>query len=172
MTRIHTVRGDLTTQEVDVLVNAANEHLSHGGGVAAAISRAGGPAIQTESDAWVAVHGPLSPGIAAVTSGGALPARWVVHVAGPIHRPGQDNAGLLATAVHTALDAAAGVGARSVAMPAISAGIYGYPMIEATRVIAATVRAWCAEHPDALDEVRLVGYGDDAVAGFEAGLSE
>lgn len=172
MTRIAVVRGDLTTQDVDALVNAANEHLAHGGGVAAAISRAGGPTIQAESDAWVRRHGPLSPGRAAITSAGAMAARWVVHVAGPIHGDGQDAPGLLATAVRAALDAAMSVGARSVALPAISTGIYGYPMTEATAIIASAVRAWCAEHPEALDEVRLVGYGDDAVSGFESGLRD
>ncbi|HAX82135.1 MAG TPA: O-acetyl-ADP-ribose deacetylase [Actinobacteria bacterium] len=164
------VAGDITKQTVDAIVNAANEHLAHGGGVAAAIARAGGAVIQEESDAWVARHGPLSPGVAAVTSAGAMPATWVVHVAGPIHHPGQDNAGLLATAVRAALDSASHLGARSVALPAISAGIYGYPVAEATAVIATTVREWCASRPDAFDEVRLVGYGADVVAGFEATL--
>ncbi|MBI5156671.1 MAG: macro domain-containing protein [Acidimicrobiia bacterium] len=170
MTRITVIRADITAQAVDAVVNAANERLSHGGGVAAAISRAGGPAIQAESDAWVAAHGLLSPGIAAITSGGALPARWVVHVAGPIHGEGHDDPGLLTIAVRTALDAAVSVGARSVGLPAISAGIYGYPMTEATAVITQAVLDWCTEHPEALDEVRLVGWSDDAVSGFELGL--
>jgi O-acetyl-ADP-ribose deacetylase (regulator of RNase III) len=170
VTRITVVRGDVTAQDVDAIVNAANKGLAHGGGVAAAIAAAGGPTVQIESDAWVAAHGPLSPGVAAVTSAGAMAARWVVHVAGPIHRDGQDNAGLLATAVRAALEAAASVGARSVALPAISAGIYGYPVNEATRVVATTVTTWCAERPDALDEVRLVAWSDDAVQGFEAAL--
>jgi O-acetyl-ADP-ribose deacetylase (regulator of RNase III) len=171
VTRITAVLGDLTTQQVDAVVNAANERLAHGGGVAAAIFRAGGPTIQTESDAWLRRHGPLTPGQAAITSAGAMAARWVVHVAGPIHHEGQDNAGLLATAVCAALDAAVAVGARSVALPAISAGIYGYPLAEATAVIAGAVTAWCPEHLGALDEVRLVGYGSDAVRAFERGLS-
>ena len=170
MTRITVIQGDITTQDVDAIVNAANEHLAHGGGVAAAIARAGGPTVQSESDAWVAAHGPLSPGVAAATSGGEMVARWVVHVAGPIHRDGQDNAGLLKTAVRAALVAATNAGARSVAVPAISAGIYGYPVTDATRVIAATVGEWCAEHPKALDEVRLVGWSENAVQGFESAL--
>lgn len=170
MTRITVARGDLTTQDVDALVNAANEHLAHGGGVAAAISRAGGPTIQRESDAWVATHGLLAPGVAAVTSAGAMTARWVVHVAGPIHGVARDNEGLLATAVRAALDSAVSVGARSVALPAISTGIYGYPMEEATRVIAETVTAWCVRHPDALQEVRLVGWDAGAVEGFARAL--
>ena len=168
MTRITVVAGDITTQTVDAIVNAANAHLAHGGGVAAAIARAGGPTIQEESNAWVAAHGSLSPGVAAVTSAGAMPARWVIHVAGPIHRPDQDNARLLAAAVTAALDAAARLGASAVALPAISAGIYGYPVEEATAVITTTVRAWCAVNPQTLDEVRLVGFSPEVVAGFEA----
>lgn len=170
MTRIHAVAGDITVQEVDVIVNAANPHLYHGGGVALAIARAGGPVIQEESDAWVAEHGPLTPGTAAVTSAGSMPARWVVHIAGPIHAPDQDNAGLLAAAVGAALDATAEAGGRTVAIPAISAGIYGYPAAEATAVIASTARAWCAEQPGLLDEVRLVAFGTEALEGFREGL--
>jgi hypothetical protein len=85
--------GDLTRQDVDVVVNAANEHLQHGGGVAAALARAGGAAVREESDAHVATHGPVEPGSAAVTTAGALPARHIVHVVGPRYRRGQDNAG-------------------------------------------------------------------------------
>ncbi len=170
MTRLVVVAGDLTTQEVDAIVNAANAHLAHGGGVAGAIARAGGTAIQAESDAWVREHGPLSPGAAAVTTAGDLPARWVVHIAGPVHREGQDNAGLLATAVGTALDAATTTGARTVALPAISAGIYGYPVAAATAVIVAAVREWVAAHPGLLDEVRFIGFDDTTVAGFRHGL--
>jgi len=170
VTRVVVVAGDITTQQVDAIVNAANVHLAHGGGVAAAIARAGGSVIQEESDAWVAAHGPLSPGGAAVTSAGAMPARWVVHVAGPIHDPGQDNAGRLATAVRAALDTASRLGARVVALPAISAGTYGYPVADATTVIATTVQEWCGANPQALDEVRLVGYGAEVVAGFEVAV--
>jgi O-acetyl-ADP-ribose deacetylase (regulator of RNase III) len=170
VTRITVVAGDITEQSVNAIVNAANVHLAHGGGVAGAIARAGGAVVQEESDAWVAAHGPLSPGVAAVTSAGAMPATWVIHVAGPIHHPDQDNAGLLATAVRAALDTTAQLGARSVALPAISAGIYGYPTAEATAVIATTAAEWCELNPDALDEVRLVGHGAAVVRGFEAGL--
>ncbi|MBA2529014.1 MAG: macro domain-containing protein, partial [Euzebyales bacterium] len=93
------VEGDLTRQDVDAVVNAANERLAHGGGVAAALARAGGPTVQAESDRWVAEHGTLTPGQAAVTGGGGMAARWVVHVVGPRFRPGQDNEGLLRQAV-------------------------------------------------------------------------
>jgi O-acetyl-ADP-ribose deacetylase len=164
------VRGDLTSQRVDAVVNAANEHLAHGGGVAAALSRAAGPTLQKESDQWVEKHGPVGPGIAAVTGGGRLVARWVVHVVGPRYRPGQDNPGLLTQAVEAALDAAAGVGARSVALPAISAGIFGYPRPEACAVIARTASDWVGRNPGMLDEVRLVGWDDSTTADFVAGL--
>lgn len=167
MTRITVVHGDLTTQQVDAVVNAANEHLAHGGGVAAAIVRAGGRGIQDESDAWVRAHGPLSPGVAAVTGAGAMLAQWVIHVAGPRFRDGQDNAGLLGAAVRAALDAAAATRARSVALPAISAGIFGYPLTEATAVIAAAAQAWCREHPYTLDEVRLVGWDERTAEAFQ-----
>lgn len=170
-TTVSAVEADLTRQEVDAIVNAANQHLQHGGGLAGAIVRAGGWEIQDESERWVAEHGPLSPGVAAVTGAGRLPARFVVHVAGPRYRAGQDNEGLLGAAVAAALDAAAAHGCRTVAMPAISAGIFGYPLAEATRVIAAAGAAWAREHPGALDEIRLVGFDEATAGAFAAGLA-
>lgn len=152
------VQGDLTRQQVDAVVNAANEQLAHGGGVAAALARAGGPEVQAESDRWVAEHGPVGPGQAAVTTAGRMPARMVVHVVGPRWRDGQDNAALLAEAVRAALDAARDAGASSVAMPAISAGIFGYPLREAAGVIAGETRRWLSDDPRGLREVRLVGW--------------
>lgn len=167
MTSIRAVQGDITGLTVDAIVNAANETLRHGGGVALAIARAGAPDVDRESDRWVAEHGPLGPGDAAVTSAGRMPATMVIHVVGPRHRGGQDNEGLLIQAVRAALDAASSRGARSVAMPAISAGIFGYPRDEATEVIARACRAWADEHPQVLDEILLVGYDRAATADFE-----
>jgi O-acetyl-ADP-ribose deacetylase len=164
------VRGDLTTQQVDAVVNAANEHLAHGGGVAAALSHAAGPTLQDESDEWVRAHGPVGPGSAAVTGGGRLPVRWVVHIVGPRYREGQDNPGLLTQAVEAALDAAAGAGARSVALPAISAGVFGYPRQEACAVIARAASEWVRRNPGKLDELRLVGWDNSTTADFAAGL--
>jgi putative ATPase len=161
---------DLTREEVDAIVNAANEWLAHGGGLAAAIVRAGGEEIQDESARWVAAHGPLAPGVAAVTGAGRLPARFVIHVAGPRYRTGQDNEGLLRLAVHATLDAAVARGCRTVALPAISAGIFGYPLAEAAAAIAATGAAWAREHPGSLDEIRLVGFNPVAEEAFAAGL--
>lgn len=165
-------QGDLTEQRVGVIVNAANERLQHGGGVAAAIAKKGGPAVQEESDEWVATHGEVGPGQAAVTTAGDLQADRIVHVVGPRYREGQDNEGLLRQAVETALDAAASAGARSVALPALSAGIFGYPREEATRVIASTARTWLEENLDPVEEVRLVGFDEATARDFAAALSD
>ena len=167
---IRVVQGDLTAQDVDAIVNAANEYLKHGGGVAAAIVRAGGHSIQDESDRWVRENGPLGAGVAAVTGAGKLAARRVVHTVGPRYSAGQDNEALLTAAVDAALDAAAAAGARSIAFPAISAGIFGYPRPEATAVVAATAARWLEANPDTIDEIRLVGYDDGTAADFATGL--
>ena len=172
MTQISVVEGDITTQEVDVVVNAANAKLLHGGGVAAAIARAGGSVIDEESRAWVEANGPVGPGTAAVTSAGDMPASDVVHVVGPVYARGGDNERKLQMAVWAALDTAQHLGASSVAMPAISAGIYGYPVEEATAVIAGTVRSWLTDNPGVLAEVRLVAFGTETADGFRAGLRE
>lgn len=165
--RIFVVQGDVTRQRVEAVVNAANEHLSHGGGVAAAIVRTGGRVIQEESDQWVREHGPVEPGEAAVTTGGALQASHVIHVVGPRYRDDQDNEALLRQAVRAALDAAEQHDLSSLAMPAISAGIFGYPRSEATSAIAGEVADWFAEHPESsLKEVRLVGYDRATAADF------
>ena len=171
MSTITVVEGDITTQDVDVIVNAANAKLLHGGGVAAAISQAGGPIVDEESRAWVEANGPLGPGAAAVTSAGNMAASDVVHVVGPVYTPKGDNEKRLRLAVTAALDTAQHLGASSVAMPAISAGIYGYPTHEATAVISDTVAAWLDTNPGVLTEVRLVAFGKDTAAGFRIALA-
>ena len=169
--RVLVVQGDLTRQHVEGVVNAVNEHLQHHGGVAAAILRAGGRLIEEESDQWVREHGPIRPGQAAVTAGGALKAGCVIHVVGPHYRASQDNPGLLAQAATAALDAADKNSLRSIAMPAISAGVFGYPRHDATAVIAAAVSAWLREHEEStLKEVRLVGLDPTTAADFGAAL--
>lgn len=168
--RVHAVVGDLTRQEVDVVVNAANEQLQHGGGVAAALANAGGSQVQRDSDAYVNEFGELRRGEAAITTAGAMPAEHIVHVVGPRYREGQDNEGLLREAVRAALDAARELGAGSVAMPAISAGIFGYPPADAGRVIADEAARWAAHDPGSVTEIRLVGLDEDSAAHFSAGL--
>jgi len=170
--RVAAVVGDLTEQHVDAVVNAANETLAHGGGVAAALVGAGGRVIQDESDEWVRANGALGPGGAAVTSAGAMPAAHVIHVVGPRFRAGRDNESRLRAAVAGALDAAVEVGDRSIAFPAISAGIFGYPMEAATAVIADEVVGWLRANPGRMDEVRLVGFSGRVAEAFAAGLDE
>jgi glutamate racemase len=169
-TTITAVEGDITGMEVDAIVNAANVALRHGGGVAAAISAAGGPTIQAESDAWIAEHGRLPPGVAAITSGGRMPATYVIHTAGPVWIDGEDNETLLAAAVLAALDTATEMGLGTIAMPAISAGIFRYPADEATAVIAETVAAFASETDSAPGAVRLVGYDDMMADRFATAL--
>lgn len=166
------VRGDVTRQPVEGVVNAANAGLQHGGGVAQAIVRTGGRVIQEESDAWIREHGPLGHGEAAVTTGGMLLASHVIHVVGPVYRDGADNAALLRDAVFAALDAATEYELGSVAFPAISAGIFGYPPEQATRVIAQAVVNWLRTTPNQLIEVRLVGFSDQMATMFAEGLTE
>lgn len=165
------VRGDMTDMPVEVVVNAANTMLSHGGGIALAISQAGGPTIDEESAEWISSYGPLVPGVAALTSAGRMPSSYVIHVAGPVYASGEDNEALLAAAVFAALDTATEIEAESIAMPAISAGIYGYPADEATGVIAGSATEFLAAEETALRSVRLVGYDDVMTGRFVAGLT-
>ena len=157
------MQGDLTLMSVDAIVNAANNELQHGGGIALAIAAAGGPSIGEESQDWIDRYGPLEPGVAALTSAGAMPATYVIHVAGPIHTSGQDNETLLAAAVFAALDMANEIEAGAIALPAISAGIYGYPPEEATAVIAESAAEYLTDTETSLRSARLVGF-DDAMA--------
>jgi O-acetyl-ADP-ribose deacetylase (regulator of RNase III) len=136
------VEGDITEMDVDAIVNAANERLAHGGGVAGVISRKGGPTIQSESDAWVRAHGRVATGSAAITSGGKLRARHVIHAVGPVYDGMARSAELLASAVRAALQMADDHGLKSIALPAISTGIFGYPMEEAAQVMVEAALAY------------------------------
>jgi O-acetyl-ADP-ribose deacetylase len=163
-------RGDITTVDVDVIVNAANPGLLGGGGVDGAIHRAGGPAILEECRA-IAAGLPdrrLARGQAVATTAGRLPARWVVHTPGPIWAAGEDRSAVLRSCYTESLRVADGLGAHSVAFPAISAGIYGWPIEDAARQAVAGVRAPTVEH---VQEVRFVLHDDRALAAFEAALS-
>jgi O-acetyl-ADP-ribose deacetylase (regulator of RNase III) len=167
---LRAARGDITTVDVDVIVNAANPGLLGGGGVDGAIHRAGGPAILEECRAIVAglPDGRLPRGQAVVTTAGRLPARWVVHTAGPIWAAGQERSAVLRSCYTESLRVADGLGAHSVAFPAISAGIYGWPIEDAARQAVAGVRAVTVQH---VQEVRFVLFEDVALAAFEAALS-
>ncbi len=146
--RLHVVRGDLTLEAVDAIVNAANSRLAHGGGVAGAIVRRGGAAIQEESRAWAREHGPVATGDAAITGAGALAAKYVIHAVGPVWRDHGDEPELLARAVQSALALADDYGLASVSMPAISSGIFGFPKPLAVRTIVDAVEGYFADFPE------------------------
>lgn len=160
--RLMLVQGDLTREPSEALVNAANEWLQHGAGVAGALVRGGGERIQRESDEWVRQHGPISHERPAWTSAGDLPARYIIHVVGP--RWGEGNeAERLRITVKSALALAASLGVDSLSLPAISTGIFGYPLLEAVRVILSAI----AEHARSAEKpalIRLVIYEAAAAA--------
>jgi O-acetyl-ADP-ribose deacetylase (regulator of RNase III) len=143
---LEALRADITTLAVDAIVNAANEGLVQGGGVCGAIFRAAGPAELAEACARVA---PCPPGQARITPGFGLPARWVIHSVGPVWRGGAaGEAALLAACYRESLALLRDAGGRSIAFPAISTGIFGYPPGQATRIAVATVREDVARHGD------------------------
>ncbi|MBW3564374.1 MAG: macro domain-containing protein [Acidobacteria bacterium] len=158
--------GDITTLEVDAIVNAANTSLQHGGGVAGAISRAGGPVIQRESDAI----GRVPTGSAEATSAGNLAAKWVIHAVGPVWGDGDEEA-KLRSAVRSALDVAVRLGARTVAFPAISTGIYGYPKEKAAPVMLDEAKK-VGERSGEIDEIIFCLFDRETLAIFEQAMKE
>ncbi|WP_224402203.1 O-acetyl-ADP-ribose deacetylase [Pseudonocardia sp. ICBG1034] len=169
--RIVCERGDITEARVDAVVNAANSGLRGGGGVDGAIHRRGGPAILAECERLRADDLPdgLPTGQAVATTAGNLPARWVIHTVGPVYARREDRSALLASAYRESLRIADELGARTVAFPAVSAGIYGWPLDDAARIAVATVREVAAAGT-AVTEVRFVLFSDDVLAAFETAL--
>jgi O-acetyl-ADP-ribose deacetylase (regulator of RNase III) len=166
--RLRLIQGDLTAQDVDAIVNAANKHLAHGAGVAGAIVRRGGPEIQKESDDWVRRHGLAEHDRPALTGAGRLPCRYVIHAVGPMWGEGDEDA-KLATAVRASLDIAAEKGLASVALPAISTGIFGFPKECAARVITHSVLEFFESQPlTSVREVRLVVFDRQTAEPFRA----
>jgi O-acetyl-ADP-ribose deacetylase len=164
------VRGDITEADVDVVVNAANPGLLGGGGVDGAIHRAGGPDVLEECRAAKQrlPKGLLPRGQAVATTAGRLPARWVVHTAGPIWSVSDDRSALLRSCYTESLRVADELGARTVAFPAISAGVYGWPLDDAAVQAVAGVRTASCQH---VTEVRFVLFDDRALRAFERALS-
>jgi len=165
--RVRVVEGDLTALEVDAIVNAANRFLQHGGGVAGAIVRRGGQEIQRASDRL----SPIEVGQAVLTTGGTLPAAHVIHAVGPRMGEGDEDPKLRAAA-EAALDVAVAHGLRTVAFPAISAGIFGFPIERSAAIlIDAAVRRLQGD-PGSLEEITFCLWGVDAYRVFEAALGE
>ncbi len=166
---ITAVLGDITEQDVDAVVNAANSSLLGGGGVDGAIHRRGGPAILEACRALRAtsLRGGLPPGQAVATVAGELPARWVIHTVGPVWTDQEDRSDVLASAYRSSLQVAESLGARHVAFPAVSAGAYGWPTADAARIAVASVRD---HRPSTVEQVRFVLFGPDTLAAFAAWL--
>jgi len=163
-------QGDITLQEVDAIVNAANSRLAGGGGVAGAIHRRGGPEIMAETRRRFPNGCPT--GSAVLTGGGQLPARFVIHAVGPVWSGGaRGEAELLAGAYRRSLELAVEQGCRSIAFPALSAGAYRYPMDQAARVGLSTAIAWLEAHARP-ELVRFVLFDPGAYGAFAAALEE
>lgn len=164
--RITVVSGDITTQQVDAVVNAANEQMRGGGGVDGAIHRAGGPAVL--EDCVARFPQGLPTGRAGWTTAGDLPARWVIHVVGPNRAAGNTDRSLLTSCYRNALAVADELGARSVAFPLISAGVYAWPLDDAVAAALETLRST----PTSVEEARMVAFGGAALAELERQSAE
>jgi O-acetyl-ADP-ribose deacetylase len=164
------VQGDITEQDVDAVVNAANSSLMGGGGVDGAIHRRGGPAILEECKRIRAERYPdgLPTGRAVATTAGDLPARWVIHTVGPVYAKSEDRSGLLVSCHTESLKVADELGARTVAFPAISTGVYGYPLEEAAPVAIRAVR----EADTRVGEVRFVLFDRATYEAFDRALAQ
>jgi O-acetyl-ADP-ribose deacetylase len=169
VTEIVLARGDIAEAEVDAVVNAANSSLLGGGGVDGAIHHRGGPEILAACRELRATRYPsgLPAGQAVATTGGRLPARWVIHTVGPVHSTREDRSALLASCYRESLRVADELGAATVAFPAVSAGAYGWPLDDAARIALGTVAAT----PTEVREVRFVLFDGRAMAAFREASS-
>ncbi|KRC33216.1 O-acetyl-ADP-ribose deacetylase [Oerskovia sp. Root22] len=165
--------GDITTVDVDAIVDAANSSLLGGGGVDGAIHAAAGPRLLAACRELRRTTLPdgLPVGEAVATPGFDLPAPWVIHTVGPDRHRGQTDPALLASCFTTSLDVAAGLGARTVAFPAVSAGVYGWDGHEVARVAVHAVRAWEAEGDRDIEAVRFVLFTQRLLGAFEDALA-
>jgi len=166
-------QGDLTEVEVDAIVNAANRSLLGGGGVDGAIHRKGGPEVLAACREIRAKEWPdgLPTGHAVITTGGRLPARWVIHTVGPVYSGKPEVPRLLAACHENSLDLARTRGLRTIAFPAISTGVYGYPLDEAAPIALAATADHLERHPGAFAEARFVLFDARALAAFSAALA-
>lgn|SRR5690554_375742 len=173
--RLRLVQGDITGQDVDAIVNAANSSLLGGGGVDGAIHRAGGPAILEECREIRRSSYPdgLPPGLAVITTGGNLPARFVIHTVGPVWAGGtRGEEATLEAAYRNSLLLAMERGLRTVAFPSISTGAFGYPIDQAARTALGTIVNFLRDHSHSFDEVRMVLFSSKDKAAYEKALEE
>lgn len=168
--RLRLEQGDLTQAQVEAIVNNANAQLQHGGGLAAAIVRAGGHTVQAESEAWVRAHGPAGHGRPALTGAGRLPFKGIIHAVGPVWHGGeQGEVRYLRQAYQSALSLAAEQGYASLGFASISTGLFGYPAALAAPVAVVAVRDWLRDNPGAsVREVRFVIYDAPTVEAFQS----
>ena len=160
------IQGDITIEAVDAIVNAANEHLQHGGGLAWAIVKRGGDVIQRESNAWVRRHGLVSHSTPAWTSGGNLVAKFIIHAVGPVWGEGDEDAKLTA-AVQGSLKVADELSLHSIALPAISTGIFGFPRERAAAIILSTIVNYFSENRvSGIQQVHMVLHDQATVDAF------
>ena len=159
-------QGDITRVKVDAIVNAANSRLMHGGGVAAAISRKGGHVIQQESDTWVKKHGAVSHNQPAYTSGGLMPCKYVIHAVGPVWGAG-DETNKLSAAIKGSLSLADKLGLASIAFPAISTGIFGFPKDLAADIFMQVIPEYFAAFPaSSIQLVKIILYDRSTLNAF------
>jgi len=171
-TNVSLLRGDITRQEVDAIVNAANSALRGGGGVDGAIHRAGGPSIMEECNRIRQMEGGCQPGNAVITGGGNLKAQYVIHAVGPMYRDGEANeAGVLRQAYLSCLRIANEYELASIAFPSISTGAYGFPVEEAAQIALAAVSEICSK-PTSLKDVHFVLFDEFTFDAFVEALNQ
>lgn len=165
MSEIKIIKGDITKQKTDAIVNAANSSLMGGGGVDGAIHRAGGPSILAECEKIVEKQGRLPTGQAVITTGGDLPVKYVIHTVGPVYRSGKDQSKLLASCYSESLKLAAERGLKSISFPSISTGAYRYPLDEAAPIAISAVKEFLQQE-SSIKEVYFVLYNNETYEAY------
>jgi O-acetyl-ADP-ribose deacetylase (regulator of RNase III) len=164
--QLEIIQGDLTLEKTDAIINAANNRLQHGGGVAGAIVRRGGSVIQQESDKWIKENGPVDHSKPAVTGAGKLESKFVIHAVGPVWGEGKEDK-KLEVAVEGCLSTADKLGINSIAFPALSTGIFGFPKDRAAHIIFQTIWNYFSSHQDSqIRLVRVVLYDQNTLNSF------
>lgn len=169
--KIEVVKGDITEEKTDAIVNAANRNLSHGGGVAGAIVKKGGEIIQIESNKIVEKRGPLKTGEAVITQAGNLPCKYVIHTVGPVWGEG-DEEEKLRKAIESSLQVATENLLKSISIPAVSCGIFGFPKKKGTQIIYKTVKEYLEKRETTIELVRLIGIGEEIPNLFKEAMEE